>query len=273
MALIVLTSANGSPGVTTSALGLALAWPRPVILIDADPTASMSIPAGYLEGAEIPPNRSTVDLALSNRDGHLADDLPLLLLDLPGSEVKFLVGPSRHSQARMLTSMWGPLAEVLHELSGQDVIVDAGRLGLEHSPAPLIATADLCLLTLRATLPAAIAAHSWAASLRDTFESQGASDSLGLLIIDEPGKTYPASVMADALGIAATTTLPWDPATARLLSHGEKVPSQPWWKRWSSSLRPDLNRGLQAAEAAISAHLTTSQLGEAQQLQPDGRRQ
>jgi sugar diacid utilization regulator len=38
MAMIVLASAAGSPGATTSALGLALTWPRPVLLIEADPT-------------------------------------------------------------------------------------------------------------------------------------------------------------------------------------------------------------------------------------------
>ena len=40
MAVIALGSAAGSPGVTTSALGLALTWPRPVLLIEADPTAA-----------------------------------------------------------------------------------------------------------------------------------------------------------------------------------------------------------------------------------------
>ena len=41
MAVIVLVSASGSPGVTTAAVGLALSWPRPVLLVEADPTAGM----------------------------------------------------------------------------------------------------------------------------------------------------------------------------------------------------------------------------------------
>ena len=36
MAIIVLTSAGGSPGVTSTALGLSLTWPRPVLLADCD---------------------------------------------------------------------------------------------------------------------------------------------------------------------------------------------------------------------------------------------
>ena len=37
MAMLLLVSPGGAPGLTTTALGLALSWPRDVILIDADP--------------------------------------------------------------------------------------------------------------------------------------------------------------------------------------------------------------------------------------------
>ena len=50
MAILLLTSAGGSPGVTTLAVGLALTWPRPVLLADCDPGAHQSILAGYLAG-------------------------------------------------------------------------------------------------------------------------------------------------------------------------------------------------------------------------------
>ena len=50
MAVIALGSAAGSPGVTTSALGLALTWPRPVLLIEADPTGGSAMLAGFFRG-------------------------------------------------------------------------------------------------------------------------------------------------------------------------------------------------------------------------------
>ena len=67
MALIVLTSASGSPGVTSTALGLAMTWPRPVILVDADPTGARAIPAGYFGGAQLPNDHTIIDLAVSHR--------------------------------------------------------------------------------------------------------------------------------------------------------------------------------------------------------------
>ena len=50
MAVIALTSASGSPGVTTTAVALAFLWPRPVVLVEADPTGGSAILAGYFRG-------------------------------------------------------------------------------------------------------------------------------------------------------------------------------------------------------------------------------
>ena len=50
MAVIALASASGSPGVTTTALGLAMLWPRPVLLVEADPTGGSGLLAGYFRG-------------------------------------------------------------------------------------------------------------------------------------------------------------------------------------------------------------------------------
>ena len=46
MAVVCLTSASGSPGVTATAVGLAFCWPRPVLLVEADPTGGSGILAG-----------------------------------------------------------------------------------------------------------------------------------------------------------------------------------------------------------------------------------
>ncbi len=50
MAIVVLGSVSGAPGVTTLAVGLALAWPRSVVLADCDPGAHQAVLAGFLAG-------------------------------------------------------------------------------------------------------------------------------------------------------------------------------------------------------------------------------
>ena len=66
MALIVLTSASGSPGVTTTALALALTWRRPALLVEADPTGGSAVLAGYFRGRAAPTD-SLIDLAFAHR--------------------------------------------------------------------------------------------------------------------------------------------------------------------------------------------------------------
>ena len=175
----------GSPGVSTTALGLTLNWHRPVLLVDADPTGSSSVFAGYFQGAQ-EPTGGLINLALSLREGTLADALPreTLLLD-PGAPAErsawFLPGIRAHEQAPSLLPLWEPLTEQLRALdrNGQDVIVDAGRLGLAGWPQPLIAASDLTLLVTRSSLPALAGATSWAKTLRAQFAAVGGLSRLG----------------------------------------------------------------------------------------------
>jgi hypothetical protein len=224
MALVTLMSASGSPGVTTAALGLALTWPRPVLLVEADPTGGSAVLAGYLRGAATPPE-SLIDLAVAHREGRLADTLPQVTMPLPGSGVRLLPGIRSHAQAASLTGLWEPLAAVLAglERTGQDVIVDAGRLGLAGSPQPLVAAADLALLVTRSDLVALSGARSWAKTLREDAQRLGALDGLGVLLVGE-GRPYRAREVAKVLGVPVTASVAWDPAVAGVLAHGHDLP-------------------------------------------------
>ena len=62
-------------GVSTTALGLTLNWHRPVLLVDADPTGSSSVFAGYFHGTQ-EPTGGLITLALALREGTLAAALP-----------------------------------------------------------------------------------------------------------------------------------------------------------------------------------------------------
>src|SRR5699024_5857767 len=131
VALIVLTSASGSPGVTTTALGLALTWHRPVLLVEADPTGGSPVAAGELRGQLAPPE-AMLELALAHQDGNLLETLAAVSITLPSSKVRFVAGIRSHEPAPSLLPLWEPLGIALRSLedTGQDVIVDAGRLGL-----------------------------------------------------------------------------------------------------------------------------------------------
>ncbi len=250
MAVIVLTSASGSPGVTTSAVGLALSWPRPVVLLEADPTGGSAVLAGYLRG-QVPPTSSLIDLALADRSGGLAEALPRVTVPIEGTPVSLVPGTRAHGQARSLEALWEPLAVALRSLerTGQDVIVDAGRLGLTGAPDKLLYAADLCLLTTRSDLVALSGARSWAETLRGGFEKVGGLTSLGLLMVGE-GAPYRAREVQKVLELPVTAALAWDPPTAEVFAKGAKAP-----KRFAGS---PLVRSLAAARQAIEGTIAAN---------------
>ncbi|WP_256791990.1 hypothetical protein [Terrabacter sp. Ter38] len=245
MALIVLTSASGSPGVTASAVGLALTWPRPALLVEADPTGGSSILAGYLRGQTAPAS-SLIDLALAHRHGQLEQAIPEATVRIEGTSAALLPGTRSHTQAPSLVSLWEPLAAALKSLerTGQDVIVDAGRLGLTGFPEPLLYAADLCLLTMRSDLVSLSGARSWTQTLRAGFERVGGCASLGLLMVGE-GDPYSAREVRKVLQTPVIASLAWDPAVAQVFGRGAKAP-----RKFDTS---PLVRGLSAARDAIDA--------------------
>ena len=140
MAIVCLTSASGSPGVTTTAVGMAFSWPRPVLLVEADPTGGSGVLAGFLRGTTAY-DAGLIEFALSPLG--TADALRDVVRPL-SPNVSLVAGIRSHAQATALRDLWEPLAAALRDLddNGQDVIVDVGRLGLMGSPTPLLDAAN-----------------------------------------------------------------------------------------------------------------------------------
>lgn len=214
MAVIALTSASGSPGVTTSAVGLALLWPRPVILLDADPTGGCGILAGYFRGTR-EYEAGLIELALSPVD--VRDALRDVVRPIEGSNASYVAGTRSHAQAAGLRDLWPRLANALAELDelGQDVIVDAGRMGLAGSPEPVLASADLTVLLTRTTLPALAAARSRAETLRKDHDWS----SPAVVLVGE-GQPYRAHEVGKVLGLPVISAVADDPDGAAVFARG-----------------------------------------------------
>ncbi len=220
MAVITLTSANGAPGVTTTALALAVSWPRPVLLVEADPSGGSALLAGFWRGTR--DRAGVVDLVKAHRAGLLAQALLRTAMPVEGSQASVIVGARSHEQAAGLARLWDPLTAVLRDLAArdQDVIVDAGRLGLEGSPASLIDQADVTLLVARSGLPAIAGARSWSRAL-----TEGAlpGHEVRVLVVG-PGRPYKVAEIGRALGAPVAGSIAWDPERAAVFSDGEPRP-------------------------------------------------
>ena len=114
MAVVALASASGSPGVTTTALGMALRWPRPALLVEADPTGGSGLLAGYFRGAT-EYDAGMIELALTSTS--IGDALADVARPIEGTQVSYIAGTRSHAQAGALRDLWPLLAEALADLN------------------------------------------------------------------------------------------------------------------------------------------------------------
>ncbi len=247
MTMYALVSPGGSPGVTTTALALALTWPRPVIVAECDP-AGGSVLAGLFAG-HLPAPRGLLGVALDtgqgagvvpgNLTGHLAP------LDDSGSKM-FLAGINDPRQAPGLAPSWPVMAATLASQQA-DVIADCGRLDAGHGqPLSVLARATAVVMVMRPSLRQIAAARP---RIDLALSLIGGHERLGVLLVGERGpggeRGHAAGEIAKALGVPVVSTLPDDPRTAAVLSDGVG-------RRSSLSGRPLMR-------AARTAGLTMSQ--------------
>jgi hypothetical protein len=215
-----------------------------VLVVEADPTGGSGILAGFLKGTT-PYDAGLVELALSPLS--VADALREVVRPLSPS-VSLVAGTRTHAQAAALRDVWEPLGVALRELeaNGQDVIVDAGRLGLMGSPQQLLDSADASLLVTRAYLPSISAARSWAGPAREPATGWRHP---GLLLIGE-GQPYRDTEVSKVLGIPVVADLPDDPAAAAVYHRGANPP-----RHFENG--PYI-RALRAAAQSVQAHVARS---------------
>lgn len=254
MAIIILASATGSPGVTTTALGLALNWPRDVLLADCDRDPAQVVQAGYLRGYNFE-GRGLLGLSRTHRQGgSLTQDVwlqatPLTADQGPGR--RFLAGFNHPGSSALFQGVWPSLAEAFLELgaAGTDVIVDAGRVGREGLPAALVMAADVVLVVVRSSLRAVAAVRLHLPGVLDQTEALPGHAEVGLLVVGDR-QPYVAAEIADALHQAVWATVVFDPDAASVLCDGDANA-----KRYEESALP---RSLKATASKLLERIDRS---------------
>lgn len=127
MSVVTLSSAKGSPGVTTLAMVLADLWPDPVVLADVDPDGG-DLAARLGLGSE--PGLLTLAARGRSALGWVGVEAVLQA----AGRARVLAGVADPGQARGLAGLWGPLAGALVEAPGL-VLADVGRLRPDNPAA------------------------------------------------------------------------------------------------------------------------------------------
>jgi hypothetical protein len=214
--LYALVSAGGSPGVTTTAIALALTWPAPVIVAECDPSGG-DVLAGLLAGY-VPASHGLVEYAIEARHNTqtAAAGLAAQLIPLDdGRSRMVLPGLTDPRQAAGLASSWPAVAAAL-TAQPSDVIADCGRLDAGAAqPLAILSAARTVAVVLRPTLRQVWSARSRVDILRQLV---GGNARLALLLTG--CGSHSAREVAHALGVPVAAVLPDDAKIAALLSDG-----------------------------------------------------
>ncbi|MGO2045766.1 MAG: hypothetical protein ACTH2X_00845 [Brachybacterium tyrofermentans] len=222
--LLSLTSVSGSPGTSTTAVGLTLIWPRDVILLEADTVGVSATLAGFFAGS-VAPQTTILDLTpgadfeeqLMSRSTPLTDDQ---------SSVRRLVpGITNPLHGKALSQRWDALALALYDLdrAGIDVIVDVGRIHSPYLAAPILQASDVTALVMRPTITSTLTARTTIKHRRLAEDDGLSAPAFHLLTIAAP-EAYSASEASRALHQPSLGSLPWAPKHAASLAHGKPRP-------------------------------------------------
>lgn len=251
MSILVLTSTSGAPGVTTVAVGLALNWPRSVLLADCDPGAHQAILAGFLGGRGAG-GKGLLRVAEAHRDRRplqeVIIDQTVDLTDAAEPSRLLLPGFSKPGSAALFGAVWPDLVDAFDRLddAGFDVIVDAGRMGAQGLPVPLVESASTIALVLGSDLRAVTSARLHRATLVEQAKSTTADEPPGLIVVG-PDRPYSGGEIGRALDARVIATIAHDPAAAAHLSDARPRP-----RRFDHS---EFARSLADATTSLAANL------------------
>jgi hypothetical protein len=255
VAILVLTSTGGAPGVTTLAVGLALTWPRPVLLADCDAGAHQAVLAGYL-GGHSAGGKGLLRVAEAHRDRRplreVVIDQCLPLTQEDDHRRLFLPGFTRAGSAGHFAGVWDELAETLERLADveMDVLIDAGRMGTAGLPAALLERSALTALVLGSSLRSVMSARVHLPTLTEGRRGPDGGRSRTALVLVDPGHPYSAAEIARALGTEVLAQIPHDAASAAHFSDGA-----PQSRKFEAS---PLVRALRATASSFAAALQRS---------------
>lgn len=230
MAIVVCASAAGAPGVTTTSLGLALTWSRDVLLADCDRDPSQAIQAGYLRGMDHG-GRGLAALARLHRENRaLAPDLwrhTVPLVQWGEEQRRFLPGFSQPATVRLFDSVWPKLADAFTAFDerGVDVIVDAGRIGRDGLPLPLLAQAAAVCIVTHTSLRALAATRLHLPLIAEQVDQLPVAPAMGLVLVG-PNEPYSSSEISAQFGTPCWAELESNTKLASVLSDGTPEPKK-----------------------------------------------
>jgi MinD-like ATPase involved in chromosome partitioning or flagellar assembly len=208
MALVCVTSVRAAPGASTLAVLASACWPRPVALLEADPSGG-ALAVRYRLGRT--PGLAGLAAAVRNQDAPV-DVLWAHAQMLPGDLPVIVAPESGEVTTRILRDAAPALADWCRNLDDVDVIVDCGRIGIQDVTWPFCVRSDELLVVTR---PRAEELYPVAHRLRALGDDVR---SAGIVLVGE--RPHSPAEIAEQLGLEIRGVVADDARAAGVLTFG-----------------------------------------------------
>jgi MinD-like ATPase involved in chromosome partitioning or flagellar assembly len=212
MSLVAIGSVHGSPGVTTTVLGMAAAWPsatgRDVLVVEADPDGGV-LAARF---DELSADKTLADVAVDIRRTFAVERVMESTRRLWGGVPVVVAPPSAERSQSALVTCAERLAVGLSGAQEIDALVDVGRMTVRSPCLPLVKHAGMALLVTRPTF------EDVAITAPRVAELGAKGCEVGLVVVGD--RPYPPTEVAAAVGADLVGVVPADARSAVLLAGG-----------------------------------------------------
>jgi hypothetical protein len=236
-----------SPGLTTSALALAMLWPRKALLAELDPDGGT---IGSARAAAPDPGLQT--LAATGRH-YLSPGLVTSNVQALPNGLSVLMSPASPDRCAAALAALSPvgLGQTLRSIAGYDVIADCGRIDSRSLALPVVEAADAVLFVVRPGLVDIVGLRS----RLETLELR--SDVRAGIVVVKQGPHQVEDVAA-AFAIPVVGALEWDPRAASALHEGRRVLGRSKLMQSAESLAAKLASQLVTKEAPAPPEPSTA---------------
>lgn len=224
--LIALASVKGSPGVTSTALALAAVWPRPAVLLEADPAGGdLAYRCRAAFGGPVGSTRGLLRLAASVRGGVPAPSVVGEEGQLLECGVNLVQGVTSAAQARGLAALWPTIAQACITAE-VDVLADLGRLDRSSPAMPLAQAADYLLAVATTSLESVMHLAEGLSDIVGGLAPRGTVKLSTVLVGPDANSARDCVDLDDLLARAGLPTrptrpMPYDPKALERLEQGD----------------------------------------------------
>lgn len=150
---VALCGDKGAPGVTTSALALASAWPGPAVVVEASPAGGDLALRLHPKGSVLPETPTVLSLVTASRSAR-GEDPVATHAHVLNATTTVVPGAGLAEQFANIRD-WEPLADVLGRTEAR-VFVDLGHIHASSPTLGVAARADVVVVVSRPDLPSIV---------------------------------------------------------------------------------------------------------------------